>query len=230
MRRVFAEETPEERPPRKKVSFNPVVQVRRRTLPPPVMTSLKSSLYYSKSELASINLEAKRVVDSRGRLDSPTGREDEGCLRGLESMTLEDEDCLRGLESMASPSRKVKKVLATKGILKYHRIISERDDIPAERKHLLLATASSKISEWARLVSLEAARVDSLRVFGADYLIPVELVPVETTSFCPFKPRCNTGDSLLSLRKRSTANVDDERQPAKKCRSDHTTFSPRPFI
>ena len=217
MRRVFAEETPEERPPRKKVSFNPVVQVRRRTLPPSViMTSLKSSLYYSKSELASINLEAKRIVDSRGRLDSPAGLEDEGCLRGLESMT--------------SPTRKVKKVLATKGILKYHRIISERDDIPAERKHLLLATASSKISEWARLVSLEAARVDSLRVFGADYLIPVELVPVETTSFCPFKPRCNTGDSLLSLRKRSTANVDDERQPAKKCRSDHTTFSPRPFI
>ena len=125
----------------------------------------------------------------------------------------------------------MKQVLATKGILKYHRIISEHDDIPSERKRLLLATASSKISEWARLVSLETARVDSLRVFGADYLIPVELVPVETTSFFPFKPKCNTGDSLLSLRIRATVNnIDDDEQPTKKRRSDHATFSSRPFI
>lgn len=214
----FSAETPEERLPHKKLSFNPAIEVHRTTLPP-AMTSMESRLYYSKSELASITLEAKRVVDSRGQ-------------RMFDSLAagLEDEDCLRGLESLTSPSRKVKKVLAAKGILKYHRIISERDDIPPERKHLLLATASSKISERARLVSLETARMDSLRVFGADYRIPVELVPVETTSFFAFKPKCNTGDSLLSLRKRASDNIGDERQPTKKCRSDHTTFSSRPFI
>ena len=211
----FLSETPEERLPRKKVSFNPAIEVRRTMLSSPAMKRNDSRLYYSKSELASITLEARRVVDSRGQRDHIVG--------------LEDEDCLRGLESLTSPSRKVKRVLATKGILKYHRIISERDDIPPERKQLLLAAASSRISERARLVSLETARMDSLRVFGADYIIPVDLVPVETASKFAFEPKCNTGDSLLSLRKRATVIIDDK-QPTKKCRSDHTTLSSRPFI
>ncbi|EJK60809.1 hypothetical protein THAOC_18779, partial [Thalassiosira oceanica] len=112
---------------------------------------MKSSLFYTKGELNEIALRAKAIACSK-KIDAPN------CV-----VELGDEyDCLRGLESVMFPARRMTRILVRKQILKCHRLIAARDDLSIDRKQLLLAKASSKITEWARRISLETARIDSL--------------------------------------------------------------------
>ena len=161
----------------RRVSFRPRTSVRQSRFPSPAL-KMKSSLFYSKGELNEIARQAKKIADSKKIVAS-------NCVVGLG----DEYGCLRGLEWVAFPARRSNTMLVRKQILKCHRLIAARDDVSLDRKQRMLAEASSKITEWARRISLETARIDSLRVLAADYPIPVQPIPVEITSMTSSKRR-----------------------------------------
>ena len=166
---------------RRRVSFKARVSVRQSRSPSPTL-KMKSSLFYSTRELKGIALRAKAIANLKSMVDAPPH-----CVVGLG----DEHDCFRGLESVVFPARRMARMLARKQVLKCHRLLAARDDLSLDRKELMLAKASSKITEWARRVSLETARIDSLRALCADYPIPVETIPVdvELTGLVYFKTK-----------------------------------------
>lgn len=136
---------------------------------------------------------------------------------------LGEDESMRGLE-FTHPARQTRKQLARKAVLKYQRLISNRHtSAPSHEKSDMLASASAKLSEWSRLVSIETARIDSLDVFSAEYLIPVDLEPVEITSFPLLKFKTTEGSSKTKERSKSSSaykkrrvTADEDDQPLKK--------------
>ena len=49
-----------------------------------------------------------------------------------------------------------------------------------------MRTASEKLSAWSQLVAQETVRLDSIRAYDADYLIPLESAPIEFSSYSDF--------------------------------------------
>ena len=206
------------RPSSRRVTFKPFVNVRQsRTIR---SAEDKSRMHYSKMELLSMVqdarsvaiLSSKKLADHSRLAVGPTEQSPSYLER------LGNDDSMRGLEFM-HPARQAKKQLVRRAVLKYQRLIENRyASAPYHEKSAMLASASAKLSEWSRLVSIETARVDSLSVFGAQYLIPVELEPVEITSFPLFKFKMREGStsSLAYKTRRVTADEDD--QPLKKIR------------
>ena len=83
-------------------------------------------------------------------------------------------DTLRGLELIMYPKRKQNKLLAHRSLLKYQQLLNSKPNLGPERKVQLLAAASEKLNQWSSLVALETARLDALRAYDGDYLIPIE--------------------------------------------------------
>ena len=78
---------------------------------------------------------------------------------------LEADPALRGFERYLYPIRVRNKVLARKAMLKYQKNLNATPNKTSEYKLQLLAAASAKLSQWAKLVAIETARHDSLRVY-----------------------------------------------------------------
>ena len=207
----FADSTTK-KPAKRRVTFRPSVTVQ------PVENICmqeqdKSRLYYSKDELKVLTLEAKAIhALSKEQLpdeSSPCGvhaaRQD--CMLGLEA-----DPALRGLELYLCPTRVRNKQLAKKALLKYYRTISSDPTKSQEERLKCLSNASQKLmSQWSKKVALETARLDSIRAYDGDYLIPVDTPAVE---ICPFP---------VILKKRRVTQDDEEeemqQQAAKRRRS-----------
>lgn len=198
------------------MSFEPINVVLQSKILAPSM-SHESGLHYSRRELNAIALEAISIVRSKRQ----------AAFNFALDIEAEDES-LRGLEMVNCPARRVDKDLVRNGIIKYHRLLCARKDISTDKKHLLLAAAASKLSNRARLVSLETARIDSLRAFGADYLIPVVTKALDLTDSLQLKreKNFNSGNLLLTPRqeiRRVTVDIDENR-PIKKRRADFSNM------
>ena len=90
-------------------------------------------------------------------------------------------DSIRGLELILYTKRKQNKILANRSLLKYQQLLQSKDYLTTERKVQALAVASVKLTTWSKLVALETARLDALRAYGSDYLIPIEPLEGEDT-------------------------------------------------
>ena len=96
-------------------------------------------------------------------------------------------DSIRGLELILYTKRKQNKILANRSLLKYQQLLQSKDYLTTERKVQALAVASVKLTTWSRLVALETARLDALRAYDSDYLIPIEPLEGEDTIMpCPY--------------------------------------------
>jgi hypothetical protein len=80
------------------------------------------------------------------------------------------------------PVRVRNKVIAQKAVLKYQRHFNTDHSLTSEEKVQSLASVSAKLSHWSKLVALETARLDSIRAFDVDYLIPIS-EPVVISQF-----------------------------------------------
>lgn len=180
---------------KKKVHFKPTCTVRTHTCSG-VTKEEKLKLYYSKNDLKVMTLEAQAIIllsqelpdiHNSGTLITMERRDS---MLGLDDGSQDNEalDSLRGLELIMYPKRKKNKQLALKSLLKYQSFLnSKKPKVGAERKHLALASASTKLNRWSSLVALETARLDALRAFEGDYLIPITNQPeVDIISPFPF--------------------------------------------
>ncbi|KAL7536989.1 hypothetical protein ACHAWF_005622 [Thalassiosira exigua] len=180
---------------KRRLAFHPSVRVQ------PVDCALtpleKSCSFYTRSEMKAFSAEGKAVRDlSRERTDrvSPCG------------IYVAESD--RGLELYASKIRQRNKYLATKAILKYQMKLEADLSMTAEQKARALARASAEAGRWARAAAIETARVDALRAYDGDYLIPID-EPIAVTPF-----------AVKVKRRRVSLDDDDEeeREPSGKRR------------
>ena len=166
-------------PPKKKkrVSFKPTVVIQ--PIEPLARSQEdKSRLYHSKEEMKAFATEAKSV-----HILSSSGGNG-ACTLGLEAYP-----SLRGLELYLFLGTRVRnKVLAKQAFLRYQHNLNTNTSKAEEEKIMCLSAASQKLSNWSRLVALETARIDSLRVYDEDYLIPIDTDSVDIEPFPAFPP------------------------------------------
>jgi hypothetical protein len=150
----------------------------------------KSRLYYSKDEMNSISVEAKAMMlkvskelSKSGALPCRASIEKQGYIVGLT-----EDSSLRGLELHFCHTRVVNKVLAMKAIMKYQNTLKSDCTKSNQERMLSLALAITKLSQWSKSVAVETARLDSIRSYGEDYLIPIS-EPVDITPFPAVKRR-----------------------------------------
>jgi len=190
--------------PKKSVLFKPTVTVR--TLHScRYSKDEKSKLYYSKKELETFHLEARAICilsqilpekTNSGAILKPSRRSIFGLERNDNETALSEvPDSLRGLETMMYPKRNKNKYIAQKSLLKYQTKLNSRPNMTSEQKHRTLAAASVKLNSWSSAVAVETGRLDALRAYADDYMIPISAhhaVSAATTStaisYC--KKRC----------------------------------------
>eukprot|EP00581_Thalassiosira_minuscula_P012422 CAMPEP_0183725568 /NCGR_PEP_ID=MMETSP0737-20130205/20758_1 /TAXON_ID=385413 /ORGANISM="Thalassiosira miniscula, Strain CCMP1093" /LENGTH=244 /DNA_ID=CAMNT_0025956591 /DNA_START=213 /DNA_END=947 /DNA_ORIENTATION=- len=137
----------------------------------------KSRSHYSKIELKTFSLKVKAIHALSEGLPCGVHTTDKDCMIAVEANTR-----LRGLELYLCPQRERNKVLAKKALLKYQSKLTADRTKTSEQKALSLASAGAKLSQWARSVAKETARLDSLRAYDGDYLIPID-EPVDIKPF-----------------------------------------------
>lgn len=175
---------------KRRVTFKPTCTVRTHTGNPEMTKEEKFKvLYYTRDELKIMNLEAHAICTLSQELPDICNS---GTLLTIESErrasvklgTLEDGeedtkvdthnlDTLRGLELIMYPKRKQNKLLAKRSLLKYQTMLKSKPNVSAERMSLLLAAASAKLNLWSSLVAMETARLDALRAYECDYMVPI---------------------------------------------------------
>jgi len=202
---------------RQRVHFQPTVGVRQ-------LTEIRSkqdrsNSYYSREELTSFLHEAKSVAKLQhmvsGKYAAASTASSKDCLIGPG-----DDEVFRGFENTIFPARQVNKCLAQRALLKFQRLTNARTDISSDKKPELIAAAYTKLSQWSKLVALETARLDSLRVYGGDYLIPIEEKPVNIKSFPSLKRKKRSSEA--QQRALRVASEERCRQPMKKMRTTVT--------
>lgn len=176
---------------KKRVTFNPTVSVYE--IQAQSMTKEeKSQLYYTTDDLKMTNLEVRAICALSNQLpqtpsycrnndDDPTKNESSNndCVLAIE----EADAFLRGLEFYIYPQRFQNKLIAQKALIKYQAHLKKKyPDITPEQKADAMKKASEKLSVWSQLVARETARLDSLRAYDAEYLIPVDDSPVKFSS------------------------------------------------
>ena len=143
-----------------------------------------SRSHYSKDEMDAFSLDVKKAVSRTPSTQSACCivHACEGdCLVGLEA-----DPALRGIAHYLCPNRVRNKYLVRKALLKYQRSLNavqhpSSGKTNVEKLHSL-ASASAKLSHWSRMVAMETARLDSLRAYDVDYMIPIGQ-PVVVTQF-----------------------------------------------
>lgn len=156
----------------------------------------KSNSYYSKDELDVFHREVKEI-----------------CKRAMPSndvpgMIGVEDPVGRGLELKLCPVRARAKTLVRKALLKQQKKANANPNTTSEQKLLFVAKASAALGRWSRMVALETARLDALRAYEADYLIPIDS-PVDIPRF-PF---------LATKPKRRVTVDEEDSRPAKRSRS-----------
>eukprot|EP00580_Thalassiosira_gravida_P021266 CAMPEP_0201678494 /NCGR_PEP_ID=MMETSP0494-20130426/46380_1 /ASSEMBLY_ACC=CAM_ASM_000839 /TAXON_ID=420259 /ORGANISM="Thalassiosira gravida, Strain GMp14c1" /LENGTH=190 /DNA_ID=CAMNT_0048161687 /DNA_START=282 /DNA_END=851 /DNA_ORIENTATION=- len=158
---------------RKRLRFNPCVTVQ--PIDCRMTEEEKSKLYYSKNELnvSSHELKEKHNILSQEQLQhsSSNNSAQETALEC--NIGLEADPSLRGLERYLCPIRAQNKMLARKAMRKYREKINSNPNMTEEMKILSLAAVNAKLSQWSKLVALETARLDSIRAYDKDYMIPI---------------------------------------------------------
>jgi len=210
------------KPSRTRVHFKPTVTIR------PIDNIMdgkqKASLYYSKEELKASLLKdttlqylPKKVVPGThlpGNTVINGLSKESSCLEAgaaLQKCMLDHEaeeanPALRGLELDLFPIRARNKNLAHRALLEYQKRLNNNPNKTSEEKIQSMAAASAKLSQWSKLVAMETARLDSQRVYEAEYLIPIN-EPVDF-SLSPFP--------VVMKRRRIT--IDEDREQAKRSR------------
>lgn len=159
-----------QQPPIKKrrVTFKPTITVQ------PVSNlskdlEQKSRLYYTKEEFEQEKMSIRRIAK-----DAMVAPSSSHCL---------SDPTLRGMEMYLCKPRVQNKHLARKAFLQYQHNINANTAMSNEEKQLRIAAASSKLSQWSRLVAMETARQDSYAAYSKDYLIPIDNNSVEIPPF-----------------------------------------------
>ena len=215
---------------KKKVTFKPTCTVRTHTeVKGPLSKDELSGLYYSRRELQIMNLEARAIctltqelpeIQNRGTFLTEQDRRYSGTVMAASRPTLhrrgswlgldEEEqddtpgtmiDTLRGLELIMYPKRKQNKLLAHRSLLKYQQLLNSKPNLSPERKVKLLAAASEKLNKWSSLVALETARLDALRAYDGDYLIPIE--PLNPNGIPPCRYHKNLQEKVFDKREQN---------------------------
>mmetsp|Transcript_1046 Transcript_1046/g.1494 ORF Transcript_1046/g.1494 Transcript_1046/m.1494 type:complete len:224 (-) Transcript_1046:59-730(-) len=163
----------------------------------------KSNLYYSKNELKVSSHELKEkhniLSQEQPQHSSSTYNAHEMSLEC--NIGLEADPSLRGLERYVCPIRAQNKMLARKAMRKYREKINSHPNMAEEMKILSLAAVNAKLSQWSKLVALETARLDSIRAYDKDYIIPIN-DPVVISPFLETKRRRSTSDEANQRSKR----------------------------
>jgi hypothetical protein len=141
-----------------------------------------SRAHYSKDEMAAFSLEVKAIHTLSKQLPGTLSAcgvhaSEQDCVVGLEA-----DPALRGIEHYLCPVRVRNKIIAQKVLLKYQRHFNTDHSLTSEEKVQSLASVSAKLSHWSKLVALETSRLDSIRAFDVDYLIPISK-PVVISQF-----------------------------------------------
>lgn len=189
----------------KRVTFKPTATVRSYS---PTMKEKKSELYYSKDEMKLFDLEARAICTLSQSLGASSPKDPSGSLGDpsmVDEQTVYDNfDSLRGLEPIAYPRRKQNKALAIRSLLKYQALLDTKPGMTPERKRMALAMAASRLNLWSSLVATETGRMDALRAYDGDYLIPIDAPPVQMPAadvspfaFCRRKKRRVAEDAAL---------------------------------
>ena len=186
----------------------------------------KSKLYYTKDDLVVTNLEIKAICALSKQLPqspyNPCSTDDQDSNSNC-VLAVEADGFLRGLEYHIYPQRFRNKLLARKALLKYQAHLSKKyPDITPEQKAKAMRTASEKLSAWSHVVAQETARLDSLRAYDGDYLIPLDDLPVVCVSPFPeltIKPKRK--ESFEEVRRVSSDDDDGDvlTRPFKKARA-----------
>jgi hypothetical protein len=203
---------------KKRVTLKPIVSVHE--IEAQSMTKEeKSELYYTKDDLIMTNLEIKAICALSNQLTQTPhttciDEQDDNNVSSNCVLAVEEADgFLRGLEFHVYPQRFRNKLLARRALLKYQTHLHLKyPDITPEQKAKAMRTASEKLTLWSHLVAQETARLDSLRAYDSDYLIPLDDLPVQ---FSPFP-------SITVKRKESFEEV-------RRVTSDSKDVPPRPF-
>jgi hypothetical protein len=149
----------------------------------------KSELYYTKDDLILTNLEVKAICALSNQLPQPPStsncvddqNNDSNCV-----LAVETDGFLRGLEYHIYPQRFRNKMLTRRALLKYQTHLQMKyPDITPDQKAKAMRTASEKLSAWSYLAAQETARLDSLRAYDGDYLIPLDDNPLMCSSPFP---------------------------------------------
>ena len=218
-------------------AFTPVNSTKKRvTLKPTVVVyeidaqlmtkEKKSELYYTKDDLILTNLEVRAICALSNQLhqsatpphttyciDEQDNNNKSNCVLAVE----EADGFLRGLEFHIYPQRYRNKLLARRALLKYQTHLQMKyPDITPEQKAKAMRTASEKLSAWSHLVAQETARLDSLRAYDGDYLIPLEDPPVQ---FSPSFPTVTVKRKGSFKEVRRVTSDDVPPRPFKKARA-----------
>jgi len=192
----------------------------------PMTKEEKAELYYTKDDLKIINLEVRAIYALSNQLsqtphttcctdiDNQDSNESSNCV-----LAIENDAFLRGLEFYIYPQRFRKKLIARKALLKYQSHLQvNHPNISPEEKAKAMKTASEKLSAWSKLVAQETARIDSLRAYDAEYLIPLDDSPVTFSSSPTHTARKVSSKEVRRVTSTSTSE-DEPPHPCKRAKA-----------
>ena len=165
---------------KKRVQMHPMVLVQEFSVEP-LTREEKAELYYSKDDIDNFMLESKDIASSHEFTQKMyktgyTGEQD----NDRSNVAAEEDGSLRGIEMLIYPQRSQNKLIARRALIKYQTYLqTKRPDITTEQKANAMRTASEKLSKWSHLVAQETARLDAIRAYDAEYLIPLDDQRVE---------------------------------------------------
>ena len=160
---------------KKRIQLNPTVAVYEFDVQP-FTKEEKSELYYTKDDLNNLMQENMEIAFSHHK----TGCIDEQSNNNRSNIASEADGFHRGIEMLIYPQRSQNKLVSRRALLKYQtHLQTKRTDITPEQRAAAMRAASEKLSAWSHLVARETARLDSIRAYDADYLIPLDDQQIE---------------------------------------------------
>ena len=198
---------------RKRVRMNPTVLVQEFSVQP-LTEEEKSELYYTRNDMNNFILDVKDIAYSH-QLTQTMYKTDR--IREQDNVALESDGFLRGIELQIYPQRAQNKLIARRALLKYQtHLQTQRTNITPEQKASATRAASEKLSAWSHKVARETARLDSIRAYDAEYLIPLDDQQVE---FTPFPELTFKRKASFQEVRRVTPEPEDSPRPFKKARA-----------
>ncbi len=166
---------------KKRVTMNSTVSVHEFSAHPMTIEE-KSELYYTKDDYDMTILEVKAIAFTHKQPRVSDSSNSSNCLVAAEA-----DGFLRGIESHLYPQRFQNRFVARRALIKYQsHLQTHYNGITPDQRAKAMRTASEKLSAWSLLVAQETARLDSIRAYDADYLIPLEGAPIEFSSYSDF--------------------------------------------
>ncbi len=140
----------------------------------------ESDLYYTKNDYNMTILEVKAIA-----LTHQQPQVSDNSNKNNNSLVAAEADgFLRGIESHLYPQRFQNRLVSRRALIKYQTHLQTNCiGITPDQQAKAMRAASEKLSAWSQLVAQETARLDSLRAYDADYLIPLENASAEFSSY-----------------------------------------------